>query len=59
MLFRFNIVILESWPNVACFALDLSSDAVKYLFIEQRLMEPLRKKWKDDKIRILHCKHQC
>ena len=39
--------------------LKLSSDATKYLVIEERLMDPLRKKWKEkDKIRILHCKHQ-
>ena len=27
--------------------LDLSSDAIKYVVIEERLMDPLRKKWKD------------
>ena len=29
--------------------LELSSDARKYVVIEDRLMEPLRKKWKDPK----------
>ena len=29
--------------------LELSSDAMKYVVIEERLMDPLRKKWKDAK----------
>ena len=29
--------------------LELSSDAMKYIVIEERLMDPLRKKWKDAK----------
>ena len=29
--------------------LELSSDVMKYVVIEERLMEPLTKKWKDAK----------
>ena len=29
--------------------LELSTDSMKYVVIEERLMEPLRKKWKDAK----------
>ena len=40
--------------------IELSSDAMKYVVIEERLMEPLRRsgRCEKDKIRILHCKHQ-
>ena len=35
--------------------LELSSDAMKYIVIEERLMDPLRKKWKDAKRTKLEC----
>ena len=38
--------------------LDLKSNAMKYIVIEERLMDPLRKKWKDAKGTKLHCKYQ-
>ena len=39
---------------------ELLSDAVKYIVIEERLFEPLSRsrKMRKDKIRILHCKQQ-
>ena len=40
-----NITKSKSWEDL----LELSSDAVEYVVIEERLTEPLRKKWKDAK----------